>query len=98
MQRTTCLTLGTAAAVKNIIASWNRLSRAHIPALLPLLLKFKMLVEIDFSHNALRDDDVCQIIGALACIQTIAAVSFDDNLCGIQELNLACNLILLMLF
>ena len=77
-----CLTLGTAAAVKKIVASCNRLSRAHIPALLPLLLKFKMLVEIDFSHNSLRDDDVCQIMGALACIRTIAAVSFEDNRCG----------------
>jgi hypothetical protein len=41
-----------------------------------------MLVEIDFSHNTLRDDDVCQIMGVLACICTIAAVSFEDNRCG----------------
>jgi GTPase SAR1 family protein len=41
-----------------------------------------MLVEVDFSHNVLEDNDVCQIVGALACIRTIAVVSFEDNRCG----------------
>ncbi len=41
-----------------------------------------MLVEADFSHNSLRDDDVVQILGVLVCFRTIGIVSFDDNLCG----------------
>jgi hypothetical protein len=69
--------------VTKIVASGNRLSRAHIPALLPLLRQFTMLVEADFSHNSLRDDDVVQILGVLVCFRTIGIVSFDDN-CAVR--------------
>ena len=52
------------------------IARAHLPALLPMLQRLTVLIEVDLSHNALDVEDVCQCFQSLASIRSLAIVSF----------------------
>ena len=62
--------------VKRIGLSRSGIARAHLPALLPMLQRLTVLIEIDLSHNALDVEDVCQCFQSLASIRSLAVVSF----------------------
>ena len=62
--------------VKRIGLSRSGIARAHLPALLPMLQRLTVLIEIDLSHNALDVEDVCRCFQSLASIRSLAIVSF----------------------
>ena len=63
-------------ALRRIGLSRSGITRAHLPALLPMLQRLPVLVEVDLSHNALDVEDVCQCFQSLASIRSLAIVSF----------------------
>ena len=62
--------------VRRIGLSRSGIARAHLPALLPMLQRLTVLIEVDLSHNALDVEDVCQCFESLASIRSLAVVSF----------------------
>ena len=62
--------------VRRIGLSRSGIARAHLPALLPMLQRLTVLIEIDLSHNALDVEDVCRCFQSLASIRSLAIVSF----------------------